>query len=137
MPPFRYIFDPLFITSVATYALNRYLLKPHLPLRFLHDHLNDLLCIPVWVPIMLSVSRLMHLRAHDDPPRLPEILIPLVLWSWTFESFLPAHPLGQSWSTPDPADIAFYTLGALGASLFWRWWYSTKPETVNPPASYS
>ena len=122
-PRFRYLFDPLFLFSVAAYFFNRYLLKPHFSLAFLHNHLNDLLCIPVWLPILLVLSRILRLRSHNDPPRLREILIPLLIWSWLFEALLPAAPISQSWCTPDPFDLTFYTLGALLASLFWRCWY--------------
>jgi hypothetical protein len=119
MRPFRYLFDPLFIASLVTYTINRFVLKPNFTLRFLHDHLNDLLCIPLWVPIGLFIERRLKLRTHDRPPEMLEILIPLLIWAWIFEVLLPANDLGRSWCTPDPADVAFYTLGAIGATWFW------------------
>jgi len=120
MRPFRYLFDPLFVASLAAYAINRFVLKPHFRWGFLHDHLNDLLCIPVWVPIGLFIERRLKLRAHDNPPGLAEILIPVVLWGWIFEVYLPTNELGRGWCTPDPADIAFYVMGAIAATLFWN-----------------
>jgi hypothetical protein len=120
MLPFRYIFDPLFIASLALYALNHFLLKPHFNWRFLHDHLNDLLCIPVWVPVMLLIQRTLKLRSRDDPPRPPEVLIAVVCWSWMFEVSLPGIRLGQSWCTPDPVDITCYALGGIVALLIWN-----------------
>jgi len=120
MRPFRYIFDPLFIVCVALYALNRFVLKAHFQLPFLHNHLNDLLCIPVWVPIGLLIKRAIRLRADDGPPAWSEIFIPVLLWGWIFEVYLPTNGLGRSWCTPDPGDITAYALGAIGAALFWN-----------------
>ena len=131
MMRFRYIFDPLFIICLATYALNRLVLKPHFAWAFLHEHLNDLICIPFWVPIMLLLQRVLRLRDTGHlPPRLSEILIPLILWSWAFELWLPGTSFGQSWCTADPLDVVYYGLGALGAALFWRAWYGKFAVTV-------
>jgi hypothetical protein len=132
MKPFRYIFDPLFVASLATYAVNRFILKPHFQLPFLHEHLNDLLCIPVWVPIGLFIERLLKLRTHDDPPQLAEILIPVVIWGWLFEVFLPTNALGRSWCTADPADITSYIIGAIAATLFWNRRSLAQDRTVSP-----
>ena len=117
MPRFRYILDPVFLASLAIYWINRLILKPHFQFRFLHDHLNDLLCVAVWVPIVLLIQRKLKLRDHDDPPAAMEILIPLLIWSWIFEVALPMNTLGRSWCTPDPSDIAWYIVGALGAGI--------------------
>jgi len=128
MPPrFRYMFDPLCIGSLLLYAANRFLLKPHFRWSILHEHLNDLLCIPVWVPVGLLIERLLRLRNHDRPPELGEVIIPAVLWGWIFEVYLPTSPLGRNWSTADPLDIACYLSGAVGAMLFWH----RKPSAVH------
>jgi len=125
---FGYVRDPLFLACVATYALNRFILKPHLATPFLHEHLNDLICIPFWVPIMLLLQRAIGLRAAGDgPPRAGEILIPLIVWSWAFELWLPYTAWGRTWCTTDPWDVFYYSLGALGAAVFWRGWYGRAP----------
>jgi len=123
---FRPLQDPLLIVCLAVYALNRFVLKPYLPWSFLHEHLNDLICLPFWVPIMLFVQKSIGLRPDDQPPRASEIAIPLVLWSWVFEIWLPYTPFGRQWCTADPADIVSYSLGALGAAAFWNWWYGRR-----------
>jgi hypothetical protein len=41
-------------------------------------------------------------------------------WSWVFEIFLPTI---DARFVADHLDVMYYSLGALGAGLFWRWWY--------------
>jgi len=72
---------------------------------------------------MLYVLRRFGLRADDAPPRSYEILIPLVVWSFVFELFLPRLAVFKGLAFADPMDILFYTLGACLASVFWSAWY--------------
>ncbi|MBM4024505.1 MAG: hypothetical protein FJ280_03755 [Planctomycetes bacterium] len=125
--PYKYLRDPLFVLCFAMYFANRWLFKPWWPNSFSHCYLNDLICVPFWVPILLYVMRRLRLRADDAPPRSYEILIPLILWSAVFELWLPHTPLFQGRAFSDHADILFYSLGALVASLFWRQWYRNRP----------
>jgi hypothetical protein len=122
---YKYLRDPLFVFCLALYFVNRWLLKPYLPNAFSQDYLNDLICIPFWVPIMLYGMRRLHLRSDDSPPQSYEILIPLLLWSFLFECWLPYTSVLRGRMTADHVDILFYTLGALAAALFWRRWYET------------
>ena len=120
---FKYLRDPFFIACVALYFVNRLLLKPLLPSVLLRSYLNDLICIPFWVPIMLFLSRKCRLRGHDDPPRPYEILVPLVLWSVIFELWLPHTSTFAGLATADHLDILCYTIGGLVAALFWKSYY--------------
>lgn len=129
---FRYLADPLFIACVALYTLNRFALKPHLDIAFLHDHLNDVICLPFWIPIMLWLQRCCGLRADDAPPRPLEIAIPLIIWSIAFELWLPTTATFARWATPDPLDIVCYAAGGLAAVVFWRWWYGTTVHVRAP-----
>ena len=54
---FRYLRDPLFLACVVVYFVNRFVLKAVWEAGFVHTHLNDLICVPFWVPIMLWVER--------------------------------------------------------------------------------
>jgi hypothetical protein len=125
---FRYLGDPLFLLCVATYFVNRYVFKAIWRDGFAHEHLNDLICIPFWVPIMLFAQRKLGLRDGDDRPRPSEIFVPLLLWSWLFEIILPQSALLGDSCVADHLDIMYYSLGALLAGIFWRWWYGERTE---------
>ena len=121
--PFRYLKDPLFLVCFTVYWLNRFLEDFGLSAPLLRSYLNDLICIPFWVPIMVWVNRKLGLREYDGPPLAYETVIPLLIWAAAFELILPSM---QGWSElafADPNDVLAYTLGAAGAKSFWRWWY--------------
>ena len=63
---FGYLRDPLFLVCVAAYFLNRFVFKAVWQTGFVHEHLNDLICIPFWVPIMLFAQRKLRLRRCPD-----------------------------------------------------------------------
>ncbi len=119
---FRFLLDPLFVFCFVLYFVNRLLLKPYVPNTFSQNYLNDLILIPFWLPIMLFTMRLVRLR-DTRPPRVHEVLIPLVLWSVWFEFILPYTAAFKGLSIADPYDILFYGLGALASILFWKLWY--------------
>jgi len=121
--PFLYLRDPLFLCCVLVYFVNRLIFKNVWPTGFVHEHLNDLICIPLWVPIMLWVERLLMLRPDDRPPDAIEVIVPLLVWSWVFEMILPGTEMFGRYCTADAWDIVYYSLGAVGAAIIWRWWY--------------
>lgn len=136
--PFRYLRDPLFLFCVVLYFVNRLLLKPFLHAgevgAFLHGSLNDVLCIPFWVPIMVWMMRKTRLRTHDAPPQGAEILIPLLLWAWFFELALPKMAYFHRHAVSDPNDILCYTSGALLAAIFWNYYYAVPtPKAIITP----
>ena len=130
--PFRYLRDPLFVFCVVLYFVNRLVLKPHIHHgalgAFLHGSLNDVICIPFWVPIMVWMMRKVGLRNEDGPPHGAEVLIPVLLWSWFFELVLPFLGPFHRLATCDPDDILCYTLGALLAVLFWKGYYGRRQK---------
>lgn len=120
---FRYLKDPLFLFCLISYFANRWVLKPYFPNEFSRSYLNDVICIPFWVPIMLFMMRKIRLRKDDAPPRANEILIPLLMWSWVFEAYLPFSKAFRHLATSDYMDIFAYTVGAFLAAMFWKFWY--------------
>jgi len=120
---FKYLRDPLFMACVALYIANRLVLRPLLPFAFLDCYVNDLVCIPFWVPIMLIGMRRCRLRCDDAPPRSYEILVPLIVWSVVFEYWLPHSDLLSGLVIADHFDILCYVVGALVAGLFWKHHY--------------
>lgn len=122
---FLYLRDPLFLACLLLYFLNRWLFKAIWSDGFVHDHLNDLICIPFWVPIMLWGERRLGLRESDGPPLASEIVLPLFVWSWFFEIVLPQSGLAGNRAVSDYLDVLYYSLGASLAAGFWVWWYRT------------
>ena len=130
---FLYLRDPLFLLCLATYFINRFVFKAVWKDGFVHEHLNDLICIPFWVPIMLFVQRKLGLRDGDDSPRPSEIVIPLIVWSWVFEIILPRTGLLGRLCVGDYRDVFYYSLGALVSGVFWQWWYGRQPVEASKP----
>lgn len=122
---FRYLKDRLFLFCLVTYFVNRWFIKPHVHGGFFHTSFNDCICIPFWVPIMLSAMRRLRLRTHDQPPTFAEIGIPVAMWSYVFKVWLPyAHWLSRR-PAADPTDILCFAAGGLFAILFWDRWYGS------------
>ena len=116
---FRYLADPICVSSMVLYCLTRWLLKPHhIGGWLVHDYLNDLLCLPIFLPIILRVQRLLRLRTHDRPPTLLELLHNWLVFSILYELILPR--LSMFRSTADPWDAAAYLTGGLLAYTFWH-----------------
>jgi hypothetical protein len=130
---FRYLADPLFVFCVVLYFANRFLIKRFVGGGFFHDHLNDLICIPFWVPIMVFLLRKVGLRKDDGPPRADEVLIPLVMWSAIFELYLPHVRYFERLATGDYTDILCYVTGAFAASLVWQVLYRIRPQACIAP----
>jgi len=120
---FRYLADPLFVGCVILYFANRFLIERLVAGGFFHNHLNDLICIPFWVPIMVFLLRKVGLRNDDAPPRADEILVPLVIWSAIFEIYLPRVSHFERLAVSDYTDILWYAVGALAASVAWAIMY--------------
>lgn len=114
---FRYLRDPLFLCACAAYALNRWLLKPHVSQPLLHNWFNDSLLIPCALPPLLLMHRWLGLRKHDAPPTRLEIAGHLIGWAFLFEAIGPHLMRGV---TGDPWDVAAYSMGAIAAMLWWQ-----------------
>lgn len=127
---FRYLADPLFLTCLGLYFTNRFVIKRFVDGGFFHDHLNDLICIPFWVPIMVFLLRRTGLRTDDRHPHADEILVPLVIWSAIFELYLPQVSYFKRLATSDHVDILFYAVGALVASVIWQATYRERRRST-------
>ncbi len=115
---FAYWLDPLFLICCALYALNRWVVKPHVHSAFLRGQFDDSLLIPCALPLVLWLQRKLGLRKHDLPPTFGEIAFHLVVWSILFEVIGP-HIMRV---TGDPLDVLAYFVGGVVAG--WWWWWS-------------
>lgn len=128
---FRYLRDPLFLACVALYFVNRFVIRRVVDSGFAHEHFNDLMCIPFWVPIMLWLQKSVGLRPVATVPSASEVFIPLVVWSLVFEFWLPTTIAFAAHSTADHRDIMWYAIGAMLAACWWRWWYDASTAATN------
>ena len=118
MKPYSPARDALWLASLALFALNKWWIKPNFDGALWHSYLNDLLCLPVWMPICVWVFAKLKLR-DDAPPRALEIAVCLLFWSWVFEVLLPQTNVFGKFSAGDPFDVLAY---AIGGVLGWIWW---------------
>jgi hypothetical protein len=118
--PFKYLADPVCITSLCLYTINRYVLKPrHIGGWFIHGYLNDVLCLPLFVPMILYLQHLIGLRKHAAYPRLWEIAQAWAAFALVFQVVLPRFP--KTFTTAgDPWDMLAYLAGGIVAALYWR-----------------
>ena len=116
---FKYLLDPLFLFSLIIYCINKlsFLKYGSWNYKFLIYYLNDLLLIPVAVPIVLYFSKVLKLRDIYSPPTFLEIIVPLAIWSISFEF---VGPLYFGKGTSDPIDVFAYCLGGLISWLLWN-----------------
>lgn len=116
---FKYLLDPLFIFSLIIYSMNKFaFLKFGLwSYKFCSYYLNDLLLVPVVVPIILFFSKILKLRDIYFPPTFLEIIVPLAIWSIAFEL---VGPFCFGKGTSDPSDVLAYCLGGLISWLIWH-----------------
>ena len=116
---FRYLRDRLFLTSVALYALNRWVVKPSVPAGelFFSGHFNDLLVIPCALPPLLLLHRRLRLRHTDAPPTASEVAVHAAVWSVFFEVLA---PLFVRAARADAWDVVAYCAGGLFSWLVWN-----------------
>ena len=120
---FRYCLDPIALCAMGIYLFNRFVIRSSNwgDIPFVREHLNDLLCLPIFLPAVLLVHRGMGLRRHDGPPSRFEILYHLVIWSIIFEGIAPSMTNVYQ-TTADPLDVVAYVAGALAAGMMWGSW---------------
>jgi hypothetical protein len=107
------------VTALLLYALNRWYLKPHgIGGAFTVGYFNDVLCLPLFVPLSLYLQRLLRVRHHDGPPRVTELAQHLLVFSDVFDALLPSLPQ-RFRSTADPCDILAYAAGGAVAYAIW------------------
>jgi hypothetical protein len=133
---FRYFADPICIAALIIYPINRWVLKPYgLSGAFGTCYLNDLLCLPLFLPMILYVQRRIGLRLHDGPPRMWEILQHWAIFSVLFEAILPRYPRYFR-SVADPVDVVAYLAGGITAWLCWQWMTNSHRPAHQKPLYY-
>jgi hypothetical protein len=117
--PFRYLADPACIVCLILYPINRYLLKPHhIGGWFTHGYLNDVMCLPLFVPMILYAQHIIGLRKGAAYPRVWEIFQNFVVFTIVFQGITPRLPRIFT-SAGDPWDILAYAAGGIVAGFYW------------------
>jgi hypothetical protein len=129
---YRPLRDPAFLVACCAYVIGRVFLRREGAPSFASAHLNDLLCIPIWTPVMVACLDRLQLRCRGEPPAAAEVLLPLIVLAVTFEIVLPSAAWFESFSYRDPRDVTWYTVGAVLASL---WWRAAYPDRFDDAAS--
>jgi hypothetical protein len=107
----------LFLAGCVLYVVNRWVLKPWLPLPVLHNWFNDFWLIPCALPPLLWVQSRLKLRSRTQPPNWREIFFHVAIWSLLFEWIGPhlvRHARGDWW------DVGAYALGGIVAGCWWH-----------------
>ena len=116
---FQYIADPICIACLIIYPINRFFLKPHhIGGWFTHGYLNDVMCLPLFVPMILYVEHLLGIRRHRDFPRLWEVFQAFVAFTIVFQAITPRFPRTFT-SAGDPWDILAYFAGGAIGYFYW------------------
>ena len=111
------LLDPVCIAACACYAINRWLIGPHVSAAWVHSWVDDVFLIPAALPLLLTMQRTLGLRQHDGLPTWTEILAHLAGWSLLFEYI---GPILNQRSTGDIWDVVAYTIGAVAAGYWWN-----------------
>jgi hypothetical protein len=111
---FRYALDPLCLTALVLYALNRWVFD----YPALQGWFADVLLIPAAAPLFLWVERRLGLRQHDENPTLREVIFLFVVWTVAAEILA---PILFTHCTADPLDALAYAAGAVVSMTWWRW----------------
>lgn len=118
---FKYLSDPLFLVSSIIYVINKtsslFTCGPGWLRLFAVSYLNDLLLVPVVIPIILFFSKALKLRPRSSPPSPLELATPVLIWSIAFEV---VGPYLFRRGIPDPYDVGAYCIGGLASWLIWR-----------------
>ncbi|RYX85640.1 hypothetical protein EON83_04690 [bacterium] len=126
MKPYSPIRDALWLFSVALFALNKIWIKPNFSGAFWHSSLNDVLCLPVWMPIMVWLFARLRLR-DASPPRPLEIVVCWLFWSFVFEVVMPNTTTFGGFSAGDPMDVLAYGVGGV---VGFAWWEHLRQKKV-------
>ncbi len=100
---------PLFVFCFGLFCLNQALEQAQVYVWPLHAYLDDLLCLPISLQIVLAVQ-----RAYFKNPAMvlpvEHIVFAVVAYSLVFELVLPFY---KPIYTADALDVLAYTLGAM------------------------
>lgn len=118
---FTYLTDPIFILCLFLYLINKFLIIQFHNLNiFFLCYYNDILLIPCCLPPLLFVMYKIELRRNHFPPTVIEVIVPLVIWTLSFEIIAPFY---FKKGTSDIGDAIAYWLGGFFCWFVWNYKY--------------
>ncbi len=117
---YRPLRDRVLLGALVLYLLNKYVLKEFFGNAFSSGYVNDLLLVPIFVPLQIVSLQLLRLRIPGPPPQALEVIIPLVVWAIGFEVVLPLLDAYRLRSIADPFDVLAYMVGGFVALEIWQ-----------------
>lgn len=102
------LWHPVFCVSMLLFVLNQTLELAQVYIWPLHTHLDDLLCLPISLTIILAAERLYFQNPEFILPRR-YIVLAVLLFGLVFEGIL---PLLSARYTADIIDVFAYIIGA-------------------------
>ena len=105
----RTLLHPLFLACLALFCLNQALERAQVYIWPLHTYLDDLLCLPLTLRMVLAVQ---HLYFQDRNMVLPvrHVVFAVAAYSVCFELLLPFY---KTLYTADVLDVLAYMLGGV------------------------
>lgn len=119
--------DPVFVVALLLCLTTRFALKPLIDHWFVHEYLNDMLCLPLFLPVILQVQAWLRIRPREAMPTLLEVLHNGIVFTAVFELLLPRLTMFDS--VADPWDAVAYLAGGFVAYAFWN--FRASPCAVN------
>lgn len=114
---FSILKHPLFIICALLFGINQILERYfHYHLPYIHAYLDDLLCMPVLLSILLFLQRSITLRNPNYTFHIAHIIVAIITCSLYFEVYLPYYYPTKY--IADPLDIIAYCIGGF---VFWKW----------------
>jgi hypothetical protein len=99
------------------YGIVRILRAKHIIIPWINGYLNDGLCLPIILPVILWGIKKWKIKKGEYSFTIYHILFAAGYISYIFEFYLPKH---NSHFTADPWDIFCYFLGGIG---YYSWQY--------------
>ncbi|MEZ4886113.1 MAG: hypothetical protein R3E32_15365 [Chitinophagales bacterium] len=109
---------PLFILACFLFIFNQFLESQQIFLPYIHAYLDDLLCFPIVLTIILFLLREIYQNPNYRFTPL-QIVFALAYFSLAFEVVLPYFSANYR---GDILDVVAYVVGAV---IFWKWMQKT------------
>lgn len=109
------LLQPLFLTACALFGINQLLEFHHIFLPYVHAYLDDVLCFPIVLTLILFLFRTAILKDPNFCLSSYQIAFAVAYFAFAFEEVLPYF---SSEYTSDVLDVVFY---AIGGGIFGKW----------------